>query len=80
LATLTAGLLICYLALYVANLVWALFVLDPAVMGGYLHAWFGYGDVFVLTWSVAPAATVGGGLGPGLESVEAIRAAAYSKR
>jgi hypothetical protein len=78
--TLTAGVLICYLTLYVVNLVWALFVLDPAVMGGYLHASLGYGDLFVLAWFVASAATVGGGLGSGLESDEAIRAAAYSKR
>ena len=80
LVTLTAGVLICYLALYVVNLVWALFVLDPAVMGGYLNASLGYGDLFVLAWFVASAATVGGGLGTGLESDEAIRAAAYSKR
>src|ERR1700712_3138428 len=32
--TLTVGVLICYLALYLVNLAWALFVLDPAVMGG----------------------------------------------
>ena len=80
LVTLTTGVLICYLALYVVNLVWALFVLDPAVMGGYLNASLGYGDLFVLAWFVASAATVGGGLGSGLESDEAIRAAAYSKR
>jgi hypothetical protein len=80
LVTLTAGVLICYLGLYVVNLAWALFVLDPAVMGGYLHASLGYGDLFVLTWFVASAATVGGALGTGLESDEAIRAAAYSKR
>ncbi|WP_217702647.1 hypothetical protein [Nocardioides guangzhouensis] len=79
LVTLTAGVLICYLALYVVNLVWALFVLDPAVMGGYLQTSLGYGDLFVLAWFVASAATVGGGLGSGLESDEAIRAAAYSK-
>ena len=78
--TLTVGVLICYLALYLVNLVWAMFVLDPAVMGGYLHARLGYGDLFVLAWFVASAATVGGGLGSGLESDEAIRAAAYSKR
>jgi hypothetical protein len=71
LLTLTTGMLICYLAL---------FVLDPDVMGGYLHASLGYGDLFVLAWFVASAATVGGGLGTGLESDEAIRAAAYSKR
>jgi len=80
LVTLTAGVLICYLALYVVNLAWALFVLDPAVMGGYLQQPMGHSDVFVLAWFVASAATVGGGLGSGLESDEAIRAAAYSKR
>lgn len=80
LVTLTIGVLICYLALNVVNLVWALLVLDPAVMGGHLHASVGYGDLFVLTWFVASAATVGGALGTGLESDEAIRAAAYSKR
>jgi hypothetical protein len=78
--TLTTGVLICYLGPYVVNLAWALFVLDPAVMGGYLSASLGYGDLFVLTWFVASAATVGGGLGSGLESDEAIRAAACSKR
>ena len=80
LLTLTAGVLICYVALYVVNLAWALFVLDPTVMGGYLKQPMGYGELFVLAWFVASAATVGGALGTGLESDEAIRAAAYSKR
>jgi hypothetical protein len=80
LITLTIGIIICYLALYVINLTWALFVLDPAVMGSYLQQTLGYGDLFVLTWFVASVATVGGALGTGLESEEAIRAAAYSKR
>lgn len=80
LVTLSVGVLICYLALYVVNLAWALFILDPKVMGGYLNVSLGYSDIFVLTWFVASAATVGGGLGSGLESNETIRAAAYSKR
>ncbi len=80
LLTLTAGVAICYLALYLVNLVWAFFVLDPDLMGSYLQTSLGYGDLFVLAWFVASAATVGGGLGSGLESDEAIRAAAYSKR
>lgn len=80
LLTLLVGVLICYAALYVVNLAWALFVLDPRVMGGYLSVPMGHGDLFVLAWFVASAATVGGGLGSGLESDEAIRAAAYSKR
>ena len=49
-------MVICYLALYVVNLAWALFVLDPAVMGGYLNASLGYRDLFVLAWFVASAA------------------------
>ncbi len=73
-------MLVCYLALYVVNLVWALFVLDPAVRVGYLGTPIDHGDLFVLAWFIASAATVGGGLGTGLESDEAIRAAAYSKR
>jgi hypothetical protein len=80
LMTLTAGVLICYAALYVLNLAWALFVLDLGVMGGDTHTSFSYGDLFVLTWFVASAATVGGALGSSLESDEAITAAAYSKR
>ena len=80
LLTLTIGVSICYLALYVVNLGWALFILDPAVMSGELPASLGYGDLFVLSWFVASAATIGGALGAGLESDEAIRAAAYSKR
>jgi hypothetical protein len=80
LVTLTAGVLICYLALYLVNVVWALFILDPSVMGGYLHTSMGFGDLFVLAWFVASAATIGGGLGSGLESDDTIRAATYSKR
>lgn len=80
LITLMTGVLICYAVLYLVNLLWALFVLDPAVMGGYLGSSLGYADIFVLAWFVASAATVGGGLGTGLESDDAIRRAAYSKR
>ncbi|MCW2737676.1 MAG: hypothetical protein JWN97_2320 [Nocardioides sp.] len=76
--TLLAGVSICYVALYVVNLAWALFILDPDLMDS--QASVGSGDLFVLAWFVASAATVGGGLGSGLESDEAIRAAAYSKR
>lgn len=80
LLTLTAGVLICYAALFVLNLAWALFVLDLGVMGSDTRMSVTYGDLFVLTWFVASAATVGGALGSSLESDEAITAAAYSKR
>ncbi len=80
LLTLAIGVVIGYVALYVVNLAWALFVLDPAVMGDSVGTSLGYGDLLVLTWFVASAATLGGALGTGLESDEAIRAATYSKR
>jgi hypothetical protein len=80
LLTLLAGGLICYGALFVVNLAWAFFVLDPHVMGKYVNVPIGHTDLLVLAWFVASAATVGGGLGSSLESDEAIRAAAYSKR
>lgn len=80
LLTLTIGIIICYLALYVVNLAWALFVLDTTVMSEALGRTVGVGDLFVLTWFAASAATLGGALGTGLESDDAIRAATYSKR
>ncbi|WP_061017957.1 hypothetical protein ABRP18_012750 [Microbacterium sp. WHRI 7836] len=78
--TLTIGIIICYLALYVVNLAWALFVLDTTVMSEALGRTVDVEDLFVLTWFVASAATLGGALGTGLESDDAIRAATYSKR
>ncbi|MHC2999354.1 hypothetical protein [Microbacterium sp. HJ5] len=80
LLTLAIGVGIGYVTLFVVNLAWALFVLDPALMGESVGIPLDYGDLFVLTWFVASAATIGGALGTGLESDEAIRAAAYSKR
>jgi hypothetical protein len=59
---------------------WAFFILDPAVMARYIHAPVSHADLFGLAWFVASAATVGGGIGSGLESDKAVRAAAYSKR
>ena len=46
-----AGVLICYVALFVENLAWALFVLDPPSWGC-LHASLTYGDLIVLAWFV----------------------------
>lgn len=78
--TLTVGVIICYAVLFLVNLVWAWFVLDPSVMGGYIRTSIDHSDLLLLAWFVASAATVGGALGSGLESDDAIRAAAYSKR
>ncbi|CAL9674225.1 hypothetical protein SUDANB1_07717 [Streptomyces sp. enrichment culture] len=78
--TVGIGVLVCYVGLMVINLVWALFILNgqafAAVTRTPLHA----GEYLTLSWFVASVATVGGALGSGLESDDAIRAAAYSKR
>ncbi|MFJ5779236.1 hypothetical protein [Streptomyces sp. NPDC093094] len=78
--TVGIGVLVCYVGLMVINLVWALFILNDqaftAVTRTPLHA----EQYLTLSWFVASVATVGGALGSGLESDEAIRAAAYSKR
>lgn len=80
LVTLTVGVSACYVVLYAINLVWAFFVLDPSLMGGYLRRSMDHQDLFLLAWFVASAATVGGGLGSGLESDDTIREATYSAR
>ncbi|MFJ9078864.1 hypothetical protein ACIRO3_27035 [Streptomyces sp. NPDC102278] len=78
--TVGIGVLVCYGGLMVVNLVWALFIINDrvftSVTGAPLHAT----EYLTLSWFVASVATVGGALGSGLESDEAIRAAAYSKR
>ncbi|MFD8234765.1 hypothetical protein ACFV20_23185 [Streptomyces sp. NPDC059696] len=78
--TVGIGVIVCYVGLLVINWVWALFILNDkaftAVTRTPLHA----EEYWTLAWFVASVATVGGALGSGLESDEAIRAAAYSKR
>ena len=78
--TVTCGGLICYAALYVINLLWALFLVNGHAFQRMVGHSMSGADYFTLSWLVASAATVGGALGSGLESDEAIRAAAFGKR
>ncbi|GGW99711.1 hypothetical protein GCM10010297_22090 [Streptomyces malachitofuscus] len=78
--TVGMGVLFCYLGLLVINLVWALFILNDRVFSSMTQTSLRSEDYLTLSWFVASVATVGGALGSGLESDEAIRAAAYSKR
>lgn len=78
--TLAAGVTLAYVALYVINLVWALFIVNGTVFRSLVSHPISGTDYLTLAWLVASAATVGGALGSGLESDEAIRAAAYAKR
>ncbi|MGW5459805.1 hypothetical protein [Streptomyces sp. NPDC003996] len=78
--TVGIGVLICYAGLMVINLVWALFILNDRVLASLTRTPLHAPEYWRLAWFVASVATVGGALGSGLESDEAIRAAAYSKR
>ncbi|MET7746096.1 hypothetical protein [Streptomyces sp. NPDC005385] len=78
--TVGIGVLVCYVGLLAVNLVWALFILNDRVFASMTRAPLDAAGYLTLSWFVASTATVGGALGSGLESDEAIRAAAYSKR
>ncbi|WP_320779233.1 hypothetical protein [Streptomyces sp. CRN 30] len=78
--TVGIGVLVCYAGLLVINLVWALFILNGQVFASLTRTPLHAAEYWTLAWFVASVATVGGALGSGLESDEAIRAAAYSKR
>ncbi|MFJ8827781.1 hypothetical protein ACIREE_39365 [Streptomyces sp. NPDC102467] len=78
--TVGIGVVVCYFGLMVINFVWALFILNDRVFASLTRSPLDAADYVTLAWFVASVATVGGALGSGLESDEAIRAAAYSKR
>ncbi|POX61372.1 hypothetical protein C3492_23120 [Streptomyces sp. Ru62] len=78
--TLGIGVVVCYAGLMVINLVWALFILNDKAFVSMTRTPLHATEYWTLSWFVASVATVGGALGSGLESDEAIRAAAYSKR
>ncbi|MFD5543357.1 hypothetical protein ACFWIJ_37525 [Streptomyces sp. NPDC127079] len=78
--TVGIGVVVCYVGLVVINLVWALFILNGRVFASTTRTPLNATEYWTLSWFVASVATVGGALGSGLESDEAIRAAAYSKR
>ncbi|MFF4858665.1 hypothetical protein ACFY2N_27675 [Streptomyces rubiginosohelvolus] len=78
--TVGIGVLVCYVGLLVINLLWALFILNDQVFASMTRNPLHATEYWTLSWFVASVATVGGALGSGLESDEAIRAAAYPKR
>jgi hypothetical protein len=78
LATVVVGIATLYAALFVLILAGAALVIpesvfDDAVVGSVTAA-----DYAALAWFVASLATIGGALGAGLESREAVREAAYA--
>ncbi|HEX8854073.1 MAG TPA: hypothetical protein VF752_00610 [Thermoleophilaceae bacterium] len=79
-ATVALGVVFLYLALYVLTLVAAELVITSHEFGSRLGHPVDFGDYVKLAWFVSSLATVGGALGSGLESDEAVREAAYGYR
>ena len=78
--TLGAGVLCCYVALLVVNMVAAALVLPVTPLESTLTHPVDAANYLRLAAFVTAAATVGGALGSGFDSDEAVRRAAYGRR
>jgi len=76
-ATVLVGVAALYLALFVLSLVGALLLVPPGLLADQLGHPTGIIDQVQLAWLASSVATVGGALGAGLETDEAVREAAY---
>jgi hypothetical protein len=80
LITLTIGVAVLHVALFLAILFAASMTLTPDVFARTLGHPVSNADYLSLAWLVASIATVGGALGSGLEDDDGVRAAAYGIR
>jgi hypothetical protein len=78
--TLAIGVLLLYAGLYVLTLASAAFLIEGGVFGRQLGHPARAGDYLGLAWLTASVALVAGAVGSSLESSDAVRAAAYSRR
>lgn len=79
-ATVAIGVVSLYAALFVLALPIALLLVAPGLFAHALGHAVGVGDYLELAWLTSSLATVGGALGAGLETDEAVREAAYTYR
>jgi len=77
-ATVLIGIATLYVALFLLIFAAAELLLSPDALGSGLGHAVGTGDYATLAWFTASLATVGGALGAGLESDDAVREAAYA--
>ena len=77
-ATVLIGIATLYVALFLLIFAAAELLLSPDALGSGLGHAVGTGDYATLAWFTASLATVGGALGAGLESDEAVPEAAYA--
>jgi hypothetical protein len=78
--TLVIGCTVAYAVLLVGTLLTAAFVVVPEVLATAIGRPAGFVDHLRLAWIVSSLATIGGALGAGLESEEAVRTATYGNR
>ena len=79
-ATVLIGVVALYAALFLLSLAAGLLLVVPSLLSAALGHPVGLGDYAELAWLTSSLATVGGALGAGLESDEAVREAAYTHR
>ena len=79
-ATVLIGVIVLYGTLFVLALAAALLLVVPELLSAALGHRAGLADYAELAWLTSSLATVGGALGAGLETDEAVRQAAYSHR
>jgi uncharacterized protein YggT (Ycf19 family) len=78
--TLLLGVACMYGLLYVAALAVAALVISPGYLQSQLHHPVGFRDYATLVWLASSIGVVAGALGSSLDSEEAVRKAAYSRR
>src|SRR3954447_3842292 len=79
-ATVVIGVAAFYAALFVLSLLAGLLLVVPPLLADAIRHPATFGDYVTVAWLTSSLATVGGALGAGLESDEAVRRAAYTYR
>jgi hypothetical protein len=79
-ATVVTGVMALYAALFLLSLPAALLLVAPRLLTDTLGHPLAFRDYLELAWLTSSLATVGGALGAGLESDDAVRRAAYTYR
>ncbi|HEY2204897.1 MAG TPA: hypothetical protein VGH99_10550 [Pseudonocardia sp.] len=80
LLTLAIGVLVSYVMLFVGNVFTGWFVVVPKVLSASIGRPVEFVDYVQLAWLVSSLATIGGALGSGLESTNAVRSATWGTR
>jgi ABC-type Mn2+/Zn2+ transport system permease subunit len=80
LVTLTIGVAIFHVGLFILLLVTAWWTLPPQMVADNIGHPVGLTTMLLMAWLVAAVATLGGALGSGMEDDEAVKTAAYGVR